>query len=90
MAPVSTNIKIDSELKKEAQILFEKMGLNMTTAVNMFLAQAVRNQAMPFVSTLTEEEKFYQKLELGRQQIEKREAVPVENVLERLENKYGL
>lgn len=52
MANVSTNIKIDENLKKEAQELFAKMGLNLSIAVNMFLSQAVREQAMPFKSTL--------------------------------------
>ena len=48
MAPVSTNIKIDPKLKKEAQELFNELGMNLTTAVNIFLAQAVREQAIPF------------------------------------------
>lgn len=48
MPPVSTNIKIDSQLKKEAQRLFDDLGLNLSTAVNMFLKQAVREQAIPF------------------------------------------
>lgn len=48
MPPVSTNIKIDSQLKKEAQRLFDDMGLNLSTAINMFLKQAVREQAIPF------------------------------------------
>ena len=52
MATVSTNIKIDENLKREAQELFSKMGLNLSIAVNMFLSQAVREQAMPFKSTL--------------------------------------
>ena len=48
MAAVSTNIKIDSALKQESQTLFENLGLNLSTAVNMFLRQAVREQAIPF------------------------------------------
>ncbi len=45
MATVSTNIKIDPVLKKEAQSLFESFGLNLGTAINIFLRQAVREQA---------------------------------------------
>ena len=52
MATVSTNIKIDEKLKKEAQELFDKLGLNLTSAVNIFLSQAVREQAIPFRVTL--------------------------------------
>ena len=48
MAAISTNIKIDPVLKKESQALFESFGLNLSTAVNMFLRQAVREQAIPF------------------------------------------
>lgn len=48
MAPVSTTIKIDPELKKQAQELFNELGMNLTTAVNIFLTQAVREQAIPF------------------------------------------
>lgn len=48
MATISTNIKIDSALKQEAQQLFDSLGLNLSTAVNMFLRQAVREQAIPF------------------------------------------
>ena len=33
MTPVSTNIKIDPELKEQAQDLFESLGMNLTTAV---------------------------------------------------------
>ncbi len=48
MAAVSTNIKIDPTLKQESQMLFESLGLSLSTAVNMFLRQAVREQAIPF------------------------------------------
>ena len=48
MAPVSTNIKIAPELKEQSQALFESLGLSMSTAINMFLRQAVREQAIPF------------------------------------------
>lgn len=48
MATVSTNIKIDSGLKQESQKLFESFGLSLSAAVNIFLRQAVREQAIPF------------------------------------------
>lgn len=48
MALQSTNIKIDTELKKQAQRLFAGLGMDMTTAVNIFLRQAVKEQAIPF------------------------------------------
>lgn len=48
MAGQSTNIKIDPELKQQAQKLFSELGMDMTTAVNIFLRQAVREQAILF------------------------------------------
>ncbi len=51
MAKVSTNINLDPELKKAAKLLFDDLGMDMTTAVTIFLKQAVRNQAIPFEIT---------------------------------------
>ena len=48
MATVSTNIKIDRELKQESQALFESFGLSLSAAINIFLRQSVREQAIPF------------------------------------------
>ena len=48
MNNTSINIKIDPMLKKESQVLFESFGLSLSSAVNMFLRQAVREQAIPF------------------------------------------
>ena len=48
MAKVSTNINLDPELKKTAQELFADLGLDLTTAVTLFLKQAVREQRIPF------------------------------------------
>ena len=48
MAAVSTNIKIDPALKKESQELFDSFGLSLSAAINLFLRQAVREQAIPF------------------------------------------
>ncbi len=48
MNNTSISIKIDPKLKKESQALFESFGLSLSSAVNMFLRQAVREQAIPF------------------------------------------
>lgn len=48
MATVSTNVKIDQTLKQEAQELFESFGLSLSSAINIFLCQSVREQAIPF------------------------------------------
>ncbi len=48
MTSASTNIKIDPVLKEQSQTLFESLGISLSAAVNMFLRQAVREQAIPF------------------------------------------
>ena len=48
MATVNTMIPIDSTLKQESQELFERFGLTLSTAVNLFLRQSVQEQALPF------------------------------------------
>ena len=42
------NIRVDSNLKKDAEDLFNRLGLNMSSAINLFLTQSVREQAIPF------------------------------------------
>jgi len=44
----ATTINIDEETKKEAQELFKDLGMNLTTAINIFLKQAIREQGLPF------------------------------------------
>ena len=46
------NIRIDKEIKKSAEDIFTEMGMNMTTAVTMFLKQTVRDRRFPFVADL--------------------------------------
>ena len=45
------NIRIDDNLKNEAEILLNDMGLNMSTAVNMFIKQIVKKRSIPFEIT---------------------------------------
>jgi len=42
------NIRIDDELKKRADVLFDELGMNMTTAFTMFIKAAVRQNGIPF------------------------------------------
>ena len=48
MKNVNVTLRVDEDLKKEADSLFYDLGMNMTTAVNVFLKQAVREQQIPF------------------------------------------
>ncbi|MBS7224868.1 MAG: type II toxin-antitoxin system RelB/DinJ family antitoxin [Clostridiaceae bacterium] len=48
MPNTNINIRMDADLKAQADQLFADLGLNMTTAVNMFVRQAIRQQGIPF------------------------------------------
>lgn len=48
MAKVPTNISIDEDIKSKAQELFADFGLDLSTAINIFLRQSVRENAIPF------------------------------------------
>ena len=44
----ATTINIDDTTKKEAQELFKDLGMNLTTAINVFLKQAIKEQKIHF------------------------------------------
>ena len=48
MATVPTQIRIDEDLKKQAAELFAQLGLDMQSAMNIFLRQCVLHEGLPF------------------------------------------
>ncbi len=42
------SVRMDSELKKQCESLFGELGMNLTTAINVFLRQSLRVGGMPF------------------------------------------
>lgn len=48
MATVKININTDAETKESANRLFKELGLDMTTAINIFLKKAVLERGIPF------------------------------------------
>ena len=42
------NIRIDEKLKRDAEVIFNELGFNMSTAINMFLRHSVRYGGIPF------------------------------------------
>lgn len=54
MASTVSNVsfRIDSNLKSQADNLFSQLGMNMTTAFNIFLRQSVREGRIPFDITI--------------------------------------
>ena len=48
MAQTNLTVRIDDGLKREAETLFNRIGMNMSVAINIFFRQAVREQCIPF------------------------------------------
>lgn len=48
MAKVSTNISIDADLKKQAAELFNALGMDLSTGINVYLKKAVAVGGIPF------------------------------------------
>lgn len=46
----STNfsVRMDSEIKKQCEVLYGELGMNLTTAINVFLRQSLRAGGFPF------------------------------------------
>lgn len=52
------NIRIDDTLKEQGEQLFSSLGMSISTAVNVFISQAVREGGLPF-SVTTKTDPFY-------------------------------
>ena len=48
MATTNINVRVDTELKQAAESLFKDLGLNMSSAITMFLRNAVNYDGIPF------------------------------------------
>ena len=51
MPQTNISIRVDEDVKKEAEALFAKLGLTLSAATNVFYRQAVRTQGIPFLIT---------------------------------------
>lgn len=62
MSKMSMSIRLYSEVKEQAQQVFSNLGMDMTTAINIFLRQAIQYQGLPFDVRLDENRKLLQVL----------------------------
>ena len=62
MSKTSMSIRLDSEVKDQAQQVFNSLGMDMTTAINIFLRQAIQYRGLPFDVRLDESRKLVEVL----------------------------
>ncbi len=85
------NVRVDATLKKESDMLFKDLGLNMSTAINMFLTKCVNTASIPFT---IEQPKPSRSLKKALKEVKKMEKHPekyktyhnVDELFEDLEN----
>ena len=63
MSTTSVTVRMDAVLKKQAETLFDDMGLNMTTAITLFTKAVVRQNKIPFEITA---DPFYSESNMNR------------------------
>ena len=91
-------VRVDEELKKKADELFKDLGTDTTTAIRMFLTQAVAIKGFPFeikkvsanpYKALIEDE-LLEKLERSRQQAASGMFRDADEIVRDMRAKYGL
>lgn len=91
-------VRVDSELKAKSDKLFKDLGTDTTSAIRIFLTQAVANNGFPFeikknVRTpfvSMSEEELLEKLEAARKSAESRKYRNADSVISDMRDKYGL
>lgn len=46
------SVRMDSNVKKQCEALYGELGMNLTTAINVFLRQSLRSGGFPFDVTI--------------------------------------
>ena len=56
MATTILQVQVDEQLEKQASALYEELGIDLTTAVRMFLKRSVLANGVPFGMTLPQQD----------------------------------
>lgn len=48
METVNINVRVDADVKRKADQICQELGMNLSTAINIFLRQTVRSDGIPF------------------------------------------
>ncbi len=91
-------VRVDDELKFRSDSLFKELGIDTTTAIRIFLTQAVANNGFPFeikkpvVNPYVpmDEEVMLQKLEVSRKHASEGKYRDADDVITDMRKKYGL
>ena len=94
----SIQIRVEDDLKKKSDLLFKELGTDTTSAIRMFLTQAVANNGFPFAlkkitidpyMTFAEDE-VLKRLEASRQHAAEGKVRDADDVISDMRQKYGI
>ena len=91
-------VRVDDDLRTKSDNLFRELGIDTTSAIRIFLTQAVANNGFPFeikkktvnpYAAMSEDE-FLQKLETSREQAKQGLVRDADDVISEMRTKYGI
>jgi DNA-damage-inducible protein J len=77
------SVRVDADLKKEADELYKKLGISLSTAINIFLHKSVSERGIPFDVNVANEE-YLAKIKRSAEQIKRGEYTRWEDVKKEL------
>ena len=92
------NIRIDKEVKSQAENLLSEMGMSLSTAVNVFIRQLIRDGSIPFLISVGKNSEGSNNLQYIRRKLAEAEAqandpkierLDMEKVMGKYQEKYG-
>ena len=96
--PSTIQIRVDDDLKKKSDRLFKDLGTDTTSAIRIFLTQAVANNGFPFeikrnttssYAAMSEDE-LLEKLSAAREHSAQGKQREAKAVISDMRSKYGL
>ena len=87
MKTASVNVRIQEDIKKQAEEILDQLGLPRAVAIDMFYRQIILNKGIPTAPKSREEltkEEFDKMMKVAVEQVEKGQTTPVEEVFEEL------
>lgn len=91
MESLTLNVRVDANDKKSFEQFCNSVGMNVSTAVNMFIKAVLREQKIPFeIKTNTFDEKIYEKLKEAEKEMKNTsKRYSKEEILDSIDNIIG-
>ena len=90
---MTTTLRIDDKLKADCDTVFDDLGINMTSAITLFLKQVVRTRGIPFeISCMPYivNDRVEDKLAEARADVAAGRVKPMNQVMNRLRSKFDV